>query len=162
MTADFYADQYRRYATFCRNYGENRLFKIAGGANSEDYGWTETLMKKIPHWQMDGLSLHYYTTNWNNKGRATLSIAERVGNRLKNWNTNPISRLLRMVISSSFISLTDFPARWISPAVGKSRHPRRWRRVLFPEPEGPMMATHSLAFIWRFIPFRAGTARAPR
>ena len=71
MTADFYADQYRRYATFCRNYGENRLFKIAGGANSEDYGWTETLMKKIPHWQMDGLSLHYYTTNWNSKGKAT-------------------------------------------------------------------------------------------
>jgi len=71
MTADFYADQYRRYATFCRNYGENRLFKIAGGANSEDYGWTETLMKKIPHWQMNGLSLHYYTTNWNNKGPAT-------------------------------------------------------------------------------------------
>ncbi len=71
MTADFYADQYRRYATFCRNYGENRLFKIAGGANSEDYGWTETLMKKIPHWQMDGLSLHYYTTNWNSMGKAT-------------------------------------------------------------------------------------------
>jgi len=71
MTADFYADQYRRYATFCRNYGDNRLYKIAGGANSEDFGWTETLMKKIPHWQMDGISLHYYTTNWGNKGPAT-------------------------------------------------------------------------------------------
>jgi alpha-L-arabinofuranosidase len=71
MTADFYADQYRRYATFCRNYGENRLFKIAGGANSEDYGWTETLMQKIPHRMMDAISLHYYTTNWNKKGPAT-------------------------------------------------------------------------------------------
>jgi len=71
MTADFYADQYRRFATYCRNYGENRLFKIAGGANSEDLGWTETLMQKIPHWQMDGISLHYYTTNWNHKGTAT-------------------------------------------------------------------------------------------
>jgi alpha-N-arabinofuranosidase len=71
MTADFYADQYRRYATFCRNYGENRLFKIAGGANSTDYNWTETLMKKIPHRMMDGLSLHYYTTNWSKKGSAT-------------------------------------------------------------------------------------------
>jgi alpha-L-arabinofuranosidase len=71
MTADFYADQYRRYATFCRNYGDNRLFKIAGGANSEDFGWTETLMKKIPHHMMNGLSLHYYTTDWNNKGPAT-------------------------------------------------------------------------------------------
>jgi alpha-N-arabinofuranosidase len=71
MTAEFYADQYRRYATFCRNYGENRLFKIAGGANSEDYHWTETLMQNIPHRMMNGLSLHYYTTNWSNQGSAT-------------------------------------------------------------------------------------------
>jgi alpha-N-arabinofuranosidase len=71
MTADFYADQFRRYATFCRNYGANRLFRIAGGANSEDLEWTETVMKKVPHHLMQGLSLHYYTTNWNNKGSAT-------------------------------------------------------------------------------------------
>lgn len=71
MTPEFYADQYRRYATFCRNYGNNRLLKIAGGANSEDYNWTEVLMQKIPHWMMWGISLHYYTTNWNDKGPAT-------------------------------------------------------------------------------------------
>jgi alpha-N-arabinofuranosidase len=71
MTAGFYADQYRRYATYCRNYGDHRLYKIAGGANSEDYSWTETLMKRIPHYMMYGLSLHYYTTNWNKKGSAT-------------------------------------------------------------------------------------------
>lgn len=71
MTADFYSDQFRRYATYCRNYGKNRLYKIAGGANSTDYNWTETLMKKIPHRMMDGLSLHYYTTDWGNKGSAT-------------------------------------------------------------------------------------------
>ncbi len=71
MTADFYADQYRRYATFCRNYGDNRLFKIAGGANSEDFNWTRTLMQKVPHHMMNGLSLHYYTTNWREKGSAT-------------------------------------------------------------------------------------------
>ena len=71
MTADFYADQYRRYATFCRDYGKNSLYKVAGGANSEDFNWTEFLMRKIPHHMMDGLSLHYYTTNWNDKGSAT-------------------------------------------------------------------------------------------
>jgi len=71
MTPEFYADQFRRYATFCRNYGNNRLLKIAGGANSEDYNWTEVLMQKIPHWMMWGISLHYYTTNWNDKGPAT-------------------------------------------------------------------------------------------
>ena len=71
MTAEFYADQFRRYATYTRNYGENRLMKIAGGANSTDYNWTEVLMQKIPHNMMWGISLHYYTTNWEKKGSAT-------------------------------------------------------------------------------------------
>jgi alpha-N-arabinofuranosidase len=47
------------------------LKKIAGGANSTDYHWTETLMKNIPHSMMYGISLHYYTTDWGNKGSAT-------------------------------------------------------------------------------------------
>ncbi|MDR2414100.1 MAG: alpha-N-arabinofuranosidase [Odoribacteraceae bacterium] len=72
MTAAFYADLYRRYATYCRNYGENRLFKIAGGANSADYNWTETLMRDAGG-QMQGLSLHHYTVpgSWGRKGSAT-------------------------------------------------------------------------------------------
>ena len=73
MTPEFYADQYRRYATYCRNYGDNRLYKIACGANVADYHWTETLMKNAGR-QMQGLSLHYYTIptgNWGNKGTAT-------------------------------------------------------------------------------------------
>ena len=60
MTADFYIDQYRRYATYCRNYGDNRLYKIAGGANSFDYNWTEVCMREGAN-RMQGLSLHYYT-----------------------------------------------------------------------------------------------------
>jgi alpha-N-arabinofuranosidase len=72
MTADFYADQYRRYAVYCRNYGENRLYRIAGGANDFDYNWTETLMKSVGA-RMQGLSLHYYTVpkTWGDKGSAT-------------------------------------------------------------------------------------------
>ncbi|MDF1559007.1 MAG: alpha-N-arabinofuranosidase [Bacteroidales bacterium] len=71
MTADFYADQFRRYATYTRNYGNNRLMKIAGGANTTDYNWTETLMRDVPHFLMWGVSLHYYTTYWEKKGSAT-------------------------------------------------------------------------------------------
>jgi alpha-N-arabinofuranosidase len=71
MTAEFYADQYRRYATYCRTYGKEPLLRIAGGANSEDLHWTEVLMKEIPHRLMYGISLHYYTTDWGNKGSAT-------------------------------------------------------------------------------------------
>lgn len=72
MTPDYYADLYRHYATYCRNYGDNRLFKIACGANVDDYNWTETLMKKAGG-HMNGLSLHYYTVprSWNDKGSAT-------------------------------------------------------------------------------------------
>jgi alpha-N-arabinofuranosidase len=72
MTADFYADQYRRYATYTRDYGNNVLLKIAGGPSGSDYNWTETLMREVPHWMMWGISLHYYTTNWRNKGSATV------------------------------------------------------------------------------------------
>ncbi|NQT26586.1 alpha-N-arabinofuranosidase, partial [candidate division KSB1 bacterium] len=67
MTADFYSDQLRRFATFCRDYGENKLFRVACGATTDDYYWTETLMhewQKSPDWvrgYMQGLSLHYYT-----------------------------------------------------------------------------------------------------
>ena len=73
MTPEGYAENYRRYATFCRNYGDNQLYKIAGGANSDDYRWTEVLMKNIPNWMMQGISLHNYTftTSWTNKGNAT-------------------------------------------------------------------------------------------
>ncbi|MDR1672984.1 MAG: alpha-N-arabinofuranosidase [Bacteroidales bacterium] len=72
MTAAFYTDLYRRYATYCRNYGDNRLYKIAGGPNAADYNWTETMMKNAAG-QMQGLSLHYYTVprTWGNKGSAT-------------------------------------------------------------------------------------------
>ncbi|MDR3184816.1 MAG: alpha-N-arabinofuranosidase [Prevotellaceae bacterium] len=72
MTADFYADQYRRYATYCRNYGDNWLYRIACGANTEDYNWTETVMKNVGG-RMQGISLHYYTVprGWDNMGSAT-------------------------------------------------------------------------------------------
>jgi alpha-N-arabinofuranosidase len=61
MTAEVYADQYRRYATYVRNYGAvPPIYKIAGGANSFDYHWTEVLMKQACG-QMSGLSFHYYT-----------------------------------------------------------------------------------------------------
>jgi alpha-N-arabinofuranosidase len=72
MRPEYYADLYRRYQTYVRNYGGNKIYKIAGGANVDDYNWTEVLMKNA-HWLMDGLSLHYYTIPgdfWLGKGSA--------------------------------------------------------------------------------------------
>jgi len=72
MRPEYYSDLYRRYSTYARNYQGNKLFKIAGGPNVNDYNWTEVLMRESAP-LMDGLSLHYYTMplNWDNKGSAT-------------------------------------------------------------------------------------------
>lgn len=71
MRAEYYADEYRRYATFIRNYGEEPIFKIAGGPNVDDDHWMETLMQNVKY-MADGISLHCYTfeNNWDNKGDA--------------------------------------------------------------------------------------------
>jgi alpha-N-arabinofuranosidase len=61
MTPEFYADNYRRYATYARNYGDARLYKIACGPHNDNYHWTEILMEKAGSF-MDGLGLHYYTS----------------------------------------------------------------------------------------------------
>ncbi|MBN1218368.1 MAG: alpha-N-arabinofuranosidase [Anaerolineae bacterium] len=72
MRPEFYADQYRRYATYCRNFGRNRLYKIACGASDSNYHWTEVLMREAGRF-LDGLSLHYYILpgDWAAKGSAT-------------------------------------------------------------------------------------------
>lgn len=73
MRAEYYADQYKRYATYVRNFGDNKIYKIAGGASVDDYHWTEVLMREAGK-QMDGLSLHYYTRiskDWSKQGSAT-------------------------------------------------------------------------------------------
>ena len=72
FTPEYYADVYRRYQTYCRNFGKNRLYKIASGASDYDYNWTEVMMKKAGH-HMNGISLHYYTVpGWTgSKGSAT-------------------------------------------------------------------------------------------
>jgi len=73
MTPEYYANEFRRYATYVRNFDSNRVFKIACGSNGGDTNWTEVLMRNIGR-RMNGLSLHYYTLpsgNWSKKGSAT-------------------------------------------------------------------------------------------
>jgi alpha-L-arabinofuranosidase len=73
MTPEFYANEFRRYGTYTKDYANARLKKIASGANSEDYNWTEVMMKNIPLNMMWGIGVHYYTVprNWAVKGSAT-------------------------------------------------------------------------------------------
>lgn len=81
MTPEFYANEYRRYQTYVRNYDEKHpIKKICCGANVDDYGWTEGVLKTAYHHcapqfhgLMDYLSLHYYVhpEGWEIKGSAT-------------------------------------------------------------------------------------------
>ncbi|MGN0745330.1 MAG: alpha-N-arabinofuranosidase, partial [Aristaeellaceae bacterium] len=73
MRPEYYADEYRRYQTFCRQYGDDKLFKIACGPSEDDYEWMEMLMQRAAKY-MDAITLHYYTLctgDWKHKGSAT-------------------------------------------------------------------------------------------
>ena len=80
MTPEFYANEYRRYQTYVRNYDpEKPIKKVCCGANVDDYFWTEGVMKTCfshaewAHGFMDYLSLHYYVhpEGWEIKGSST-------------------------------------------------------------------------------------------
>lgn len=70
MRAEYYADLYRQYASYCRHFTPGaRLYKVACGFTDD---WNEVLMREAGRF-MDGLSVHYYTVPgpWHKKGSAT-------------------------------------------------------------------------------------------
>lgn len=72
MRPEYYADLYRRFATFIKAPHDNRPERVAGGANGDDYRWTEVLLSRAaPH--MEAYSIHYYTLpgRWEDKGPST-------------------------------------------------------------------------------------------
>jgi alpha-L-arabinofuranosidase len=81
MRAETYTDMARQYALFCRNHGDNVLYRIAAGASEHDYAWTEALMRAVdelthdtfPVLPFEAISVHYYTIggSWTTKGSAT-------------------------------------------------------------------------------------------
>jgi len=71
MRPEYYADEYRRYATYLRNFSGNRLYKIACGPKGGDVRWTEVLMREVGP-RMQGLSLHYYCGSGKKSRSATV------------------------------------------------------------------------------------------
>lgn len=81
MTAPQFAAEARRYATYCRDHGDNKLYRIAAGASDDDVAWTKALMEQLnclgcrkdPGSIFQAISFHYYTVAgpWENKGSAT-------------------------------------------------------------------------------------------
>ena len=70
MTAEYYVNLYKRYATAMTSYAnDEKLYRIAVGPGTDDYQWTETIMKNIPARRIEGLSVHHYSVfNWEDKG----------------------------------------------------------------------------------------------
>ncbi|MCL2479757.1 MAG: alpha-N-arabinofuranosidase [Treponema sp.] len=80
MTAEYYADQYKRYATYARNYKEP-IYKIGCGPNTDNYHWTEVMMDQVYRKNrnlIDGLSLHYYTVPGERPDRGSATVFNEV------------------------------------------------------------------------------------
>lgn len=73
MTAEYYANVYRQYATFMTDWNNSDgIYRIASGASDDDYHWTEVLMQQLPPKMFDALGLHHYSViDWNKKGSST-------------------------------------------------------------------------------------------
>ncbi|MEZ4952503.1 MAG: alpha-L-arabinofuranosidase C-terminal domain-containing protein [Saprospiraceae bacterium] len=73
MTPEYYSNIYRQFTTFTTDWrNSDGLVRIASGASSDDYNWTEVLMKNIPHKMLEAIALHHYSViDWNKKGSAT-------------------------------------------------------------------------------------------
>jgi alpha-N-arabinofuranosidase len=113
MTPEFYGNMYRRYQTYCRNYGSNKLYKIVCGPNVDDYNWTEGVMKVAANFT-DAITLHYYTHpgGWENKGPAkgfdektwyltmnkTLKIEELIEKHLEIMNRYDQDRRVDLIV----------------------------------------------------------------
>jgi alpha-N-arabinofuranosidase len=72
MRPEYFADLYRRFATFIDAPPGNEPIKVASGANVDDYRWTEVMLSQAAS-HMDAYSLHHYTIpgTWENKGPST-------------------------------------------------------------------------------------------
>jgi alpha-L-arabinofuranosidase len=65
MTPEYYVTQFRQYSQFAKSYPGAPLRKIASGANSTNYQWTDVLMQGLAgsggRGGMWGMDVHYYT-----------------------------------------------------------------------------------------------------
>ncbi len=86
MTAEYYSDVYRQYVSVLKPYGQ----LIASDANSDDYAWTDTLLKRSLYRhasampttlayiskqpQISMISVHFYTFSGNDWGKKSPAI----------------------------------------------------------------------------------------
>jgi len=87
MRPEYYADLYRQYQTYCRNFSGNELFKIVSGPNGDNYDELDKIMSIVGDNHAKAVSLHYYTIpsgDFSNKGSATKFTDEEYYNTIRN------------------------------------------------------------------------------
>ncbi len=79
MRPEYYADQYRRYQTYVKNYSGNQIYKIACGPSGANYEWTEVLMRDLVsgrRMMLNGLAPHYYCGTGRPPNRSATKFTE--------------------------------------------------------------------------------------
>lgn len=98
MRCEHYADEFRRYSSFCRDYAGNKLYKVACGGDEK---WNDTLIRVLSEdvnmRPADAITLHYYTiigSDFEHKGSAVDFTAEEYYQSMKNtqWIDRVIER----------------------------------------------------------------------
>jgi alpha-N-arabinofuranosidase len=85
MTAEYYANEFRKYATFMTDWSNSgKMFRIASGASDADYHWTEVMMRDIPAGLCEGIALHHYSViKWEEKGPSTTFTEQQYADIMK-------------------------------------------------------------------------------
>jgi hypothetical protein len=95
-------------------------------------------------------------------GSSTFRSAVIAGRRLYIWKTNPTWRARHAVSFPSERLEIVTPSTAIVPEVGRSSPPIRFRRVDFPDPDGPIRARNSPWATVRASPSRTSIFSPPR
>ncbi len=83
MTAEEYAAEYRRFATYVRSYGGTRPFMIACGPNSNDVDWTRRFLVSMGRRRLpEGYAMHFYL---NGKSPATKFTPETLQDQMASF-----------------------------------------------------------------------------
>ena len=110
MRPEHYADVYNQFSAFAKNYPGNTLFRAACGPNSDDYNWTEVVMKNVHAMYaptepgLDGLALHYYTIpvgHWADKKGSATNFGE------DQWHTALFATLKMEELISKHLAIMD-------------------------------------------------------
>ena len=72
MTPEYYADLYRRFSVYARDWSGNHLERVAAGPGGTDLHWLDVVAEQVKQ-GVQGISLHYYTlgNTWQDKLPAT-------------------------------------------------------------------------------------------